>query len=186
MRRFWQQICGPLNSIWEQPYQFAVWWTVANVFGIAGFVLPIFLSWTRSKNAYDAYLASLKGGGLASFCVVLLAEGIAAALVAQGAGTNLVAAGLRGLASVLALVVAFVQMAFLVAESVITDGSVISPVPQIITAVLAVLLASYLYCFRFTSWEKGVEEVWKADDKAVEDITASAKSVVSDKHGVQL
>jgi hypothetical protein len=186
MRRLWRQVCGPLNAIWEQPYQFAVWWVVANIFGVAGFLLPIFLTWARSKDAHEAYLASLKGGSLASFCVVLLAEGIAAALVAQGAGTNLVAAGLRGLASVLALLVAFIQMAFLVAESVITDGSAISPVPQIATAVLAVLLASYLYCFRFTSWEKGVEEVWKADNKAVENITESAKSVVSDKHGVEL
>ena len=70
MRRFWQQRCGPLNSIWEQPYQFAVWWTVANVFGIAGFVLPIFLSWTRSKNTYDAYLASLKGGSASGSRVI--------------------------------------------------------------------------------------------------------------------
>jgi hypothetical protein len=186
MRRLWKHVCGPLNSIFEQPYQFVVWWIVANVFGMAGFLLPIFLSWTRNRNAHDAYLDSLKGGSLSSFCVVLLAEGIAAALVAQGAGTNLVAAGLRGLASVLALLVAFIQMTFLVAESVITDGSVISPAPQIVTAVLAVLLASYLYCFRFTSWEKGVDEVLEADDKAVEDMTAAAKAVAADKHGVQL
>jgi hypothetical protein len=186
MRRFWRQVSGPLSAIADQPYQFAVWWLVANVFGIAGFLLPIFLSWTRAKNTHDAYFASLRSGSLASFCIVLLAEGIAAALVAQGAGANLVAAGLRGLASVLALIVAFVQMTFLVAESVITDGSFISPAPQLVAAAFAVILASYLYCFRFTSWEKGVDEVLKADDEAVRDISEEAKSAASDKHGTQL
>jgi hypothetical protein len=77
MRRFWKHVERPLNSIKEQPYQFAVWWIVANVFGLAGFLLPIFLGWIRNKVMYEVFLASVRGGSLASFSVVLLAEGIA-------------------------------------------------------------------------------------------------------------
>lgn len=186
MKRFWKQLVGPLNSIWEQPYQFAVWWIVANVFGLAGFLLPIFLSWSRNKVTHEVFLASVRAGSLASFSVVLLAEGISGALVAQGAGTNLVAAGLRGLVSVLALLVAMIQVGFLVVESVITDGSTPSANSQVFVTLLAILFASYLYCFRFASWEKDVEAVREADDQAVQDLTESAKQVTTDDKGVRL
>ncbi len=186
MRRFWKQLCEPLNSIKEQPYQFAVWWVVANIFGLAGFLLPILLSWSRNKVTYEVYLASVRAGSLASFSVVLLAEGIAGALVARGAGTNLVAAGLRGLVSVLALLVAMIQVGFLVVQSVITDASMPSPAFQVFVTLVAILFASYLYCFRFASWEKGVEVVREAEDQAVQDLAKSAQQVTADDDGVKL
>ncbi len=186
MRRFWKHLVGPLNSIAEQPYQFVVWWVVANVLGLAGFLLPIFLSWTRSGLTHDVYLALVRGGSLASFSVVLLAEGIASALVAQGAGSNPVAAGLRGLVSVVALMVVMVQVAFLVVQSEITNGLMPSPTSQIFVTLIAIACASYLYCFRFASWEKGVESVREEDDQAVQDLAKSAQGATTDDKGVKL
>jgi hypothetical protein len=106
--------------------------------------------------------------------------------VAQGTGSNLVAAGIRGLVSVLALLVAGIQVVFLVVQGMITDGSTPAPLAQIIVTLLAILFASYLYCFRFASWEKDVEAVREADDQAVQDLTESAQQVTTDDKGVKL
>lgn len=186
MRRFWTQICGPLSSIWEQPYQFAVWWIVAVVFGLAGFLVPMFLGWILDRCTLGVFFASLRAGSLASFSVVLLSEGIAGALVAQRAGSNLVAAGIRGLISVLALLVAGVQVIFLVVQGMSGKESTPAPVTQVVVTVLAILFASYLYCFRFASWERDVATIREEDDRQVEHLSERAKEVTVDDAGVKL
>lgn len=186
MRRFWRQICGPLNSIWEQPYQFAVWWIVAVVFGLAGFLVPMFLGLILNRITSEVFLAAVRAGSLASFSVVVLAEGIAGALVAQGTGSNVVAAGIRGLVSVLALLVAGIQVVFLVVQGMTTNGSTRAPILQVAVTLLAILFASYLYCFRFASWERDVAAVREADDHAVAELANSAQKVTADDAGVRL
>jgi hypothetical protein len=186
MERFWKQICGPLNSIWEQPYQFVVWWIVANIFGLAGFLLPIFLGWVQDKDSGLVFLTAVRSGSLASFSIVLLSEGIAAALVAQGAGSNVVAAGMRGVVSMLALLVAGIQFVFLVAQSMITDGSTPAPLFQVFVTGVAIAFAAYLYCFRFASWEEDVGKVKEAEDKDVQKLGESAQKVTKDDNGVKL
>ncbi|HTQ62264.1 MAG TPA: hypothetical protein VMI32_18710 [Candidatus Solibacter sp.] len=186
MKLFWQQVCGPLNSIRAQPYQFAVWWVVANIFGLAGFLLPLFLGWMLSKDSYLVFLAAVRSGSLAAFSIVLLAEGIASALVAEGAGSNLVAAGLRGLVSVFALLVAGVQVVFLVVQGMTTDGSTPAPVAQVVLTGTAILVASYLYCFRFASWEKGVGAQVETENKELKSLVDSAKKLTHDDTGVSL
>jgi hypothetical protein len=186
MKIFLKHLVEPLNSIREQPYQFCVWWAVAVVVGLSGFWLPILLTWSRDKDAYALSMNLINAGSLASFSVVLLAEGLAGALVATGAGTNLVAAGLRGLVSVLAFVVVVIQVGFLATLGTITDGSTPSPNPQFLFTALAISCASYLYCFRFASWEKNVDSVRKQDDQAVEDLAQSAQQASRDDEGVLL
>ncbi|MGH9796131.1 MAG: hypothetical protein ACRD5G_15290 [Candidatus Acidiferrales bacterium] len=186
MKTFLKHLIEPLNSIRERPYQFIVWWMVANIVGLAGFLLPILLTWSRNKDTYAVFVSLIGAGSLASFSVVLLAEGIAGALVATGTGTNLIAAGLRGLVSVLALLVVLVQMMFLVAHAVITDGFPPSPLFQVLVTMLGILCATYLYCFRFASWEKGVESVRKEDDQSVQQLAKSAQETTTDDKGVKL
>lgn len=181
MNTFARHLTEPLSSITEQPYQFAVWWVVAIIFGLAGFWLPIFVSWTGDTGWHAVFITSVKAGSLASFSVVLLAEGIAAALVAVRAGTNLVAAGLRGLVSVFALLVFVIQVSLLVAL-----GSTRSMTSHMTMAAIAILFASYLYCFRFASWEKGLEAVRAKDDETVQELAQSAKQTTSDDSGVLL
>jgi hypothetical protein len=186
MEQFWKQVRGPLNSIREQPYQFAVWWIVANIFGLAGFLLPIFLGWVQDKDFGLVFLATVRSGSLASFSIVLLAEGIAAALVAQGAGSNVVAAGMRGVVSMLALLVAGVQFVFLVAQCMITNGSTPAPLFQVFVTAVAIAFAAYLYCFRFASWEEDVRKVREAEDQDVRNLAKSAQKVTKDDDGVKL
>lgn len=185
LKTAFRHLSEPLNSIKDQPYQFAVWFIVANVFGLAGFLLPILFCWTRSKDTHAVFISSIKAGTLASFSVVLLAEGIASALVAIGAGKNVVAAGIRGLISVLALLVAMIQVGLLVVQSLITDESIPSPIFQVCVTLAAILFASYLYCFRFGAWEKGVESIREEDDNAVTKLEIAAQGKTEDK-GVKL
>lgn len=185
MRITWKQLGEPFNSISEQPYQFLAWWVVANFIGLAGFWVPILVSWARNMGASGAFFTSVRAGSLASFSVVLLAEGIAAALVALQSGSNKVAAGMRGLVSVLALVVVIIQAVLLAAQSAI-EGGALAPNLQVLLTGVAVFLAIYLYCFRFVSWEKGVEAVQVADDKAVQDLASAAQKTTADDSGVKL
>ena len=85
MKAFAKHLAEPLNSIKEHPYQFALWWLVANIFGLAGFLLPILFCWARGKYTHELFISSIKAGNLASFSVVLLAEGIASILIVVGA-----------------------------------------------------------------------------------------------------
>jgi len=82
--------------------------------------------------------------------------------------------------------VAMIQVGFLVVQSVITDGSTPSPKSQVIVTLLAIVFAAYLYCFRFATWEKGVEVVREADDRAVHELVKSAEQVTVDDKGVKL
>lgn len=186
MNTFRKQLQVPLNIISEQPYQFAVWWIVANVFGLAGLLLPLLFNLSRGKSSCDIWDSALRGGTFYSFGVVLLAEGIAAAAVAVKSGTNLVAAGLRGLVSVLAFGLALVQVAFLGMQSLVSDGSMPSGAFTGILTTLTILCASYLYCFRFASWEKGVREVLKKEERDVEKLKKSAPAENKDDEGVKL
>jgi len=176
----------PLNVIKEQPYQFVVWWIVANIFGLAGLFLPLLFNLSRNKSSYEIWVSSLRNGTFYSFGIVILAEGIAAAAVAVKSGTNIVAAGLRGLVSVLAFGLALLQVAFLGMQSVVADGSAPSGRFTVTLTVLTILCASYLYCFRFKSWERGVREVQKREDREVEKLKKSAAKEDKDDEGVKL
>ncbi len=186
MMTFRKQLQVPLNMIKEQPYQFAVWWIIANFFGLSGLLLPVLFNLSRSKSSCDIWMSSLRNGTFYSFGVVILAEGIAAAAVAVKSGTNLVAAGLRGLVSVLALGLALIQVAFLGMQSLVTDGSVPSGRFTICMTALTILCASYLYCFRFVSWERGVREIVKKEERDVEKLKKSAAGENKDDQGVKL
>ena len=175
----------PLNVIREQPYQFVVWWIVANIFGLAGFLLPLLLRASRGEKTHDVFIGLIKANSLASFSIVLLAEGIASALVAIGVGKNIIAAGLRGLISVLALGVVMIQVGILVMQSAGPTEPIPSPTLQLLVTVAAILVASYLYCFRFGSWEKGVDSVQKDDDEAVANLEKSANATSVDE-GIKL
>ncbi len=185
MKTLLKHIAEPLNSIKKQPYHFVVWWLAAVVLGLAGFWLPVLLlvSCGNLEGAKLAFKNMTSAGNLASFSVVILADGIAASLVAVGAGSNITAAGIRGVVGIIALLLVIIQVGFLVACQIM--GS-ISIGFQVITTVLAVLLATYIYCFRFASWEKGVDETKKEEDKEVKNLSKEAESKSKTNLGVKL
>lgn len=186
--RFGKHLAEPLRSISENPYEFVVWWTAANVFGLAGFWLPILLLWVQGQNVLAGFHGLVNGGVLSSFSVVLLIEGLASIWVVKGTGTNFTAVGIRGFVSILALIVAVIQVSLLSSQGMIAAGAAhpSAELPklfygfQIVMTAISVLFASYLFCFRFGEWEKGVDAFRKEDDRAVSSLADAARLQTSD------
>lgn len=185
MRKFFSYLSEPLQLIREQPYQFTVWWIVAIFFGLAAFWLPLLLEVVKHGAPSQVFQNYIKSGNLASFCIVILADGLATTLVAVNAGRNVTAAGIRGLLGVAALILFVTNVGLLlVTQSDIVPNSFI--VFEFIITALAVLAASYLYCFRSSEWEKSVGDVKRQEDEEVERLSQAATSQSGDGTGVRL
>jgi hypothetical protein len=185
MRKFVSNLLEPIGLIRQQPLQFTVWWIVAIVFGLAGFWLPLLIECVKEGAPSQVFNIYVKSGNLASFNVVILADGLATTLVAVNAGRNLTAAGIRGLFGVVALILFIINIAILRelhVENVPTSFIVF----QFIIVALAILSASYLYCFRSSDWEKSVGEVKKQEDEEVKKLSNAAASQSADETGVKL
>ena len=187
MRAILLQLSDPIRSIKEQPYQFAVWWLVANVLGLAGIWLPLLILFYSKKPVFVTFQSMVNAGSLASFCVVVLAEGIASNLMARKKGSSKTAIGIRGLFSIIALIFVLIPVGVMIAQHVSADGSNVSISFQICLTTLAILLSSYLYCFRFPAWgEKDVDYIRDKEDKDIKELTEQAESQKVDDSGVKL
>ena len=181
------QLYDPIRSIKSQPYQFIVWWLVANVLGLAGIWLPLIILYFSERPVYVAFQNIVNAGSLASFCVVILAEGVASNLVARKTGSSVTAVGIRALFSIIAFTLALIPVGVLIAQHVSTDGPNVSISFQVSFTVLIILLASYLYCFRFPAWgERDVDYIRNKEDKDVRDLAEKAESQKMDDAGVKL
>lgn len=185
MNRLVSYLAEPLRLIRQQPLQFTVWWIVAIFLGLSGFWLPLLLHYVRDGTHVQFFDSYLRAGSLASFSIVILADGLATTLVAVNAGRNITAAGIRALMGVFALILAFVSVAVLVfpKDGQVSFGFVLF---QFILTFLSILSASYLYCFRSSEWEKSVSDLKKEQDKEVENLAKRAASKTSDDTGVRL
>ena len=187
MKEYLLQLNEPFSSIKSRPFHFVVWLIVAIVLGLAGFWLPpLLLAFFKDGNASIAIENYVYAGGLASFSIVILADGIASNLITVKAGSNLTAAGIRGIAGSIALILVFIQVGVLIIESVSNTENHISIYFHLFMTFLAIIISSYLYCFRFPDWEKGVEKVREEEDKEVEDLGSSAKNKTADEEGIKL
>ena len=185
MREFLKKLGEPFASIKANPLQFAVWWIVANVVGLAGFWLPLGVQWYRGGAASLTIVDLVASGSLATFSIVILADGIATSLATVG-GLNPTAAGIRGLAGALALLVVVIQGVILSAGMSLTSEDHPHIWVSIGLTLSAIILASYLYCFRSSEWEKSVEQIKEQEDKEVGDLGASAAEKTDDGAGAQL
>lgn len=185
MKKLFCYFAEPLDLIKQQPLQFTVWWIVAMLLGLAGFWLPLLLRYARDGSHSQFFDCYIRGGNLASFSIVILADGLATTLVAVNAGRNFTAAGIRGLVGVFALILMMLNVAVLVYsdQGQVSFGFVIF---QSTLTILAILSASYLYCFRSSEWEKSVGDIQKQEDKEVEHLAKVAASKTADDTGVRL
>lgn len=188
MKTFLKHISEPLNAIYVRPYHFSVWWIVANVFGLAGFWLPLLLLFMRGQSPYSSFQNFIQVGILASFSVVILTNGIAAAFTEVEAGSNPTAAGIRALICMVALALTMIQIGVLVVGHTLSSNTPeVSVSSQILLTILAILLSSYLYCFRFpSSWEPSVAELAEQEDQHVSNLGKTATSQDEDSEGVKL
>src|SRR5580700_5691243 len=186
MGKLRQQLTEPLSSVSDRPFHFVAWCVAAICLGSAGFWLPILLLWGGGGSAYETFTVLVYAGSLASFSVVLLSDGVAATLVAVGTGSNIAAAGMRGLIGCIAFLLALVHVGVLSVAHGASGESRISVGLQVFLTALAVILAAYLYCFRFPSWEKDVAEVVKNEYNEVKDLGKSAEKKHTDDGGARL
>jgi hypothetical protein len=181
-----RQLLEPIRSIKDQPFHFAAWWLVANVIGLAGFWLPLLLLHGSGKPTYLVFERLINAGTLASFSVVIIADGIAATLVTSGAGSNLTALGMRALITIIAFLLALIQIGVITFEHTAMGDSHVFVSFHLILTSLAIVFATYLYCFRFPSWEKSVAEMKREEDQEVSDLGKAAESKSVDAKGVRL
>jgi hypothetical protein len=178
----------PLEYINEKPFHFLTWAVVAIVLGLSGVWLPTLLAYVRGKNAIDVLMNCVNGGGLAAFSVVLLADGIASAMVADKVDTSSsrTATGVRGFISSLAILVVVVQVGVMGIVQAVTDSAYPSYNFQVIVTAIAIFLACYLYCFRSDKWPELIEfaaEAAKKEAVEVKDISETAATITKDKDG---
>lgn len=132
------------------------------------------------------YRDLLNGGHLGAFTLVLLAEGFAGLFIAIGGSSNVTAAGMRGFFGLFALLVSVVQAGILVFVHA-GVGPPQSPAGfQLILTGIAILLACYLYCFRFPAWEMTVEDAKNEEEKEVGALGQAAQQKHADEGGVKL
>jgi hypothetical protein len=186
MNSLTRDLFAPIKSIKDQPFHFAGWWLVANVIGLAGFWLPLLLLYCSGKPSTLVFERLIQAGALASFSVVILADGIAANLVTLGAGSNITALGIRALITIIAIIITVIQVGFIAAEHTLTANAHVFISFHLVFTGLAILCATYLYCFRFPSWEKGVAEMKREEDQEVNDLAKEAQSKSADAKGVRL
>lgn len=176
----------PFNSIKDQPYHFIVWLLVAIVLGSSGLWLPPLLVYFKNGDAVSVIKNYIYAGGLSTLSIVILADGIASNLVTVKAGSNILAAGIRGIAGSLALVLVLIQVGVLIIETTTINAVHISLTFHLVITFLAIVISSYLYCFKFPSWEKGVDTVREKEDKEVNELAKSAEAKTADEEGVKL
>jgi hypothetical protein len=186
MKIFFKNLIEPFKSIADQPYHFIAWLLIAYALGTAGFWLPLFLLYSKGLLTNQTYTAVLNAGNLASFSVVILADGVATLLFAKGTGSNTVAQGIRGIAGALAIILILIQVLVLSDAHNTSNSRHISSTIQISLAIIAMLIATYLYCFRFPVWEKGVGELKEEEDKEVSHLAEAANARSADDTGVKL
>jgi hypothetical protein len=181
------QLYAPLESIKEQPWQFAVWWLVANIIGLTGVWLPLLMLYWSDRPVQIAFQNIVYAGSLASFCIVILADGIASNLVARKTGSSQTAVGVRAFLSIIAIILVLITVGIMIAEHSGGKDNHVSISGQIIITVVAILLASYLYCFRFpVLGEKEVDSVREEEDTEVRKLANEAQIQNIDDKGVKL
>lgn len=190
MKAFLVHLSEPLKSIKCQPYHFVVWWLVANVLGLAGIWLPLMILYFSDRPVSTVYIVLEKiinAGALSSFCVVILAEGITSNLVARKTESSTTAVGIRALFTIIALILIFIPVSIMISQHVSETYSQVSINFQIIVAGIAILLASYLYCFRFPAWgEKDVDSIRDEEDNEIRELTEKAEFQNQDDTGMKL
>jgi Na+/melibiose symporter-like transporter len=185
---------GPLKLLgaWLSPFKtisaelgsFLVW--IVTAIGIAGAGIWLIPLLRPEMSAGQAYLAAVTGGALGTFCIALIGEGVS---------TNIIQAyrrrpwedveGGRAFAAVVGLFILIAQTLVMgnlsrpreVAEKYISV--------QIILAVLAVLLAVYLHCFRLEQ-EASVTRRLKTEEDEVQNIVSRARKTESTSAGEKL
>jgi Ca2+/Na+ antiporter len=196
VRRYLRPVAAPLSYIEEKPYHFATWALVAVILGLSGVWLPTLLAAVRGTSMCDFLFNSVNGGALAAFSVVLLADGIATAIVAdknisekQPDASRPTATGIRGMITVAAIILVVVQVGVMGIVQPMLHASYFTYDFEILVTWAAIILACYLYCFRSEKWEQVIEDAAATvakENEEVSDLSDEASARQSDGGGTKI
>lgn len=177
----------PLKYIKDQQLQFVVWIMVVVLFGLAGIWMPALFTYLQNGDASRVVINHFVAGSFASFCVVILADGLATTMTAIRSGINITSAGMRGFVGIFSVLLIVVNVGIL-SSSDVSKTSMTSAyiVFQASILMLSVVAAIYLYCFRSSDWEKDVDEIVNEENERIKRIKTGAISDTSDSSGVKL
>lgn len=171
----------PVWSVRGRHFQFMAWFAVVILLGLVATWLPFLLLWGRVQNPAGtlttAFQLQLYTGTLGSFCVPVLAEGLVGLLLAEKAGSNRTAAGVRGIVGAFTVILMMLTVGIMGAESAVgvgRDPDHITPKIHVWLAFLSVGMAAYLYCFRLPGWEDRLRSVDEVKQKEDEDVVSLA------------
>ena len=195
-RRYFKPVVAPLSYIEERPYHFVTWAFVALALGLSGIWLPTLLCRMHGKSMCDFLFNSVNGGGLAAFSVVLLADGIATAIVAEktlseknNGEPRPTATGVRGMISIFAVILVVIQVGVMGFVQPTSDAPFFTYNFEVCITWLAIILACFLYCFRSDNWEQLIEDAAMAvtkENEEVDDLSAEASTRKSDGGGIKI
>ncbi len=185
MKKFFSDFAQPLSVIWKKPHQYLVWWLVAMFVGLASFWLPFILRYLVDGTQMQFTREYFKSGSMASFSIVILADGLATCLVVANSGRNHVTAGIKGILGVTTLILVVLNVGIL-ALSAFNISSHGLHIVQLLITLLSILTASYLYCFRDPSWEKTVGDVQEEENEEVDNLGRTATQTSADESGNKL
>jgi len=110
MYNYFKKLIIPYGQVKNRPYQFTVWLFVIIVFGLAGLWIPILYQNSVTNTVGDILHDFIKAGSMSSFCIAILADGLAAVLVIVGGGATFTTAGIRGIYIIVAISVILVTV----------------------------------------------------------------------------
>jgi hypothetical protein len=175
----------PLIAISKGKIQYSIWAISAFVLGLSGFWLPILIS--SISNIQSLRLANrlLNAGILASFCVVIIADGVAGLFTYVTSKPRVL--GLKGLVGMMALVIVIIQIPIFAIERDFNEVNPAFIFFQIIIALFSIAIATYLYCFRYPElWEGDVSEIPEKEIKDIDQLSTTAEKTDTDGTGVKL
>jgi len=155
----------------------------AIILGLAAFWVPIVGSIIEGHNPYAALVERIQTGALATFGFVILADGLGTAISALKSGTNITAAGIRGVIGSIAIILLTLNIVLIISKP---GESVVVIWFHIILTIFAIICASYLYCFRTSDWEEGVSKIKEQEDNHVDALKSGVVSIKNDDDGVAL
>lgn len=186
MRNHLKSLLIPYKHIQTQPYQFSVWLIVIIVFGLAGLWFPVMTEYFEKEKIFRPLHDFVRAGSMASFCIAILADGLAAALVAVGVGVSIPTAGIRGVYATIAIILVMLNVWVLNYVSRVDHVSSNYITLQIVITIVAIMLASGLYNLRTPDWEKSVEDATREQDEEISKLQRDAEIKKKDDEGVQL
>lgn len=177
----------PLKHIKDQQLQFIVWIVVLVFIGLSGVWMPTLFTFLSDGHYSDIFIKNIVAGSFASFCIVILSDGLATTLTSIKAGINITSAGIRGFIGIISILLIIINVGILsspgMTNNIITFKWIFF---QMVILLLSIFTAIYLYCFRSNEWEKDISAETEAEEARMREMQRTAKTDKTDRDGVKI